>query len=120
MIKNIDDENVDIEMPKVEVIKNITDENFDAEVLDSEAPVLVYFAATWCQPCVAQKPIVETFASECLDVKVVKVDVAAAPKATKENGVRSVPTLMLFKNGKEMAIKPGLTRIEDIRSMVKN
>ena len=77
-------------------------ENFKNEVLESKQPVLVDFYADWCGPCRAVAPVVEEIATELQGkLKVVKVDVDANEKLSFEYGVQSIPTLILFENGKE-------------------
>lgn len=79
----------------------ITDSNFESEVLKSDLPVLVDFWAVWCGPCRAIAPIVEQLAGEFSGkMKVGKLDVDNNPDAAVNYGVRSIPTLLLFKNGK--------------------
>lgn len=79
----------------------VTDSNFEAEVLKSEVPVLVDFWAAWCSPCKMIGPIVEELATEYLGkVKVGKLDVDANPSISSQLGVLSIPTLILFKEGK--------------------
>jgi len=79
----------------------ITDSNFDAEVLKSPTPVLVDFWAVWCGPCKAIAPVVEEMASEYNGkLKVGKMDVDNNPDAPTRYGVRSIPTLLVFKGGK--------------------
>ena len=78
----------------------ITKENFENEVLHSEKPVLLDFWATWCGPCRMLSPIVDEVAEERTDVKVGKVNVDEQLDLAAEFGVMSIPTLLVFRNGK--------------------
>ena len=77
-----------------------TDSNFDAEVLKSDKPVLVDFWAEWCGPCRMVGPVVEELAGEYEGVaKIGKVDVDTNPQVSMQYGIRSIPSLLVFKNG---------------------
>ena len=79
----------------------LTDDNFSDEVLNAELPVLVDFWASWCGPCRMIAPIVEELSGEYEGkAKVCKLDVDAAQKTAAEFGIRSIPTLLIFKEGK--------------------
>ena len=79
----------------------LTDDNFEREVLESAAPVLVDFWAAWCGPCKMIAPIVEELSGEYEGkAKVCKLDVDSAQKTATEFGIRSIPTLLIFKEGK--------------------
>ena len=78
----------------------ITKENFETEVLKSAQPVLLDFWAAWCGPCRMLSPIVDEVAEERTDVKVGKVNVDEQPDLAAEFGVMSIPTLLVFEQGK--------------------
>ena len=79
----------------------LTDANFDAEVLQSNLPTLVDFWATWCAPCRAIAPVVEQLATDYSGkIKVGKLDIDQHQRYAQEYGVRSIPTVLVFKGGK--------------------
>ena len=81
-------------------ITDVTDATFDAEVLKSETPVLVDFWAEWCAPCRAIAPIVKELADDYGDkVKIVKVNIDESPQTPGAYGIRSIPTILAFRDG---------------------
>jgi thioredoxin 1 len=79
----------------------ITDSNFEQEVLKSDVPVLIDFWAVWCGPCKMIAPYVQEIANEYSGkIKVGKLDVDNNPQVSMQYGIRSIPTLLIFKGGK--------------------
>src|SRR5579864_6996075 len=102
----------------------ITEQTFDEEVKGSSEPVLVDFWAEWCGPCKMIAPILEEIAGEkSADFKIVKLNVDDNPTSAQKYGVMSIPTLLLFKDGKESArivgYKPKEKLLREIDSGLK-
>ena len=86
----------------------VTDSSFKEDVLDSELPVLVDFWAPWCGPCRMVAPVVEEIAEQYEGkVKVVKLNTDENPQVASQYGIRSIPTLMIFKGGQRVDMVVG-------------
>ena len=97
----------------------INDSNFKSEVTDSAIPVLVDFWAPWCGPCRTIAPTLEELAKEYDGkVKIVKINVDDSPNTAGEYGVRSIPTLILFKDGKVFDQTVGAQSKENLKQLV--
>ncbi|MBF2048931.1 MAG: thioredoxin [Leptolyngbya sp. IPPAS B-1204] len=86
----------------------VTDETFEQEVIESSVPVLVDFWAPWCGPCRMVAPVVDEIAEQYAGkVKVVKVNTDDNPSVASKYGIRSIPTLMIFKGGQRVDMVVG-------------
>ncbi|MEH1893564.1 thioredoxin [Nostoc sp. UHCC 0926] len=86
----------------------VTDSSFKQEVLDSEVPVLVDFWAPWCGPCRMVAPVVDEISEQYKgQIKVVKVNTDENPNVASQYGIRSIPTLMIFKGGQKVDMVVG-------------
>lgn len=102
-------------------ITHVSDDAFEAKVLKSSRPVLVDFWAEWCGPCKAIAPILEQIAVEYQDrLEIAKVDVEASQSTAMKYGIRSIPTLMLFKGGVVEAQHVGLLSKEQLSKLLES
>jgi len=100
--------------------KPVTDTSFDSDVLKASGPVLVDFWAEWCGPCKMIGPILEELAGEMQgQVTIAKMDLEANPMTPTKYGVRSIPTLILFKDGQPVATKVGAMPKQALQTWIK-
>ncbi|WPX98993.1 Thioredoxin [Candidatus Megaera polyxenophila] len=89
--------------------KQIKDNEFESEVLNSKLPVIIDFWAEWCGPCRMLAPILDQLSEEMAGkVKIVKMNIDENPETPSKFGVRGIPTMLLFKEGKQIATKVGV------------
>lgn len=100
-------------------ITDVTDATFEGEVLKSETPVLVDFWAEWCAPCRAIAPIVKEIADDNGDhLKVVKMNIDESPQTPGTYGIRSIPTVLVFKDGQVVSQLTGARPKGDFQQLV--
>jgi len=96
----------------------INETNFTQEVINKKGLVLVDFWAVWCGPCRILGPIIEEVGSEVKDVLIAKINVDENPVLANQFGIRSIPTVILFKDGKPVEQSVGVRSKEDFIAMI--
>ncbi|MCE9636543.1 MAG: thioredoxin [Planctomycetes bacterium] len=101
-------------------LAHVNDKNFETDVVKSPIPVLVDFYATWCGPCKSLAPILEQLAVEYQGkCKIVKLDIDEAPAVASSYGIMAVPTLILFKGGREQQKMTGFKPKPELEKAIK-
>ena len=100
--------------------KKIDSSNFKSDVLEASRPVVVDFWAEWCGPCKMIGPSLEEISDELDSVDIVKLNIDENPDIAAQFGVRSIPTLMLFKNGEPASVQVGAAAKSKLLDWIKN
>ncbi|MFA6320926.1 MAG: thioredoxin [Candidatus Omnitrophota bacterium] len=104
-----------------EEMVEVTQENFEKEVVHSDKPVLVDFWAPWCMPCKVIAPAIDKIAEEMKgEIRVMKANVDESPEIATELSILNIPTLILFRNGQELARITGVNSKEAIENKIKS
>ncbi len=103
-----------------DMVKTVTDSSFEQEVLQSSKPVLVDFWAEWCAPCRMLAPTIDAVAEQHAEnASVVKLNVDENPSTAQRYGIKGIPTLILYSEGKEFERIVGMTSKEAISRMIE-
>ena len=102
------------------MVKDINDAEFEALVTSSKKPVLVDFWAEWCGPCKQLAPIVDELAGELESVTFVKINIDNNQETPTRFGVRGIPTLILFEDGKQKAVKVGALPKSELKKWIES
>ena len=92
---------------------------FDSEVLNQRGVVIVDFYATWCGPCKMLTPVLESIDNEMENIKVVKVDIDESRRLAINYGIQSVPTIKIFKDGREVVTRVGFQPKETLENIIQ-
>ena len=102
------------------MVKHINKDEFEKEVINEEGVVVVDFFATWCGPCKMLAPVFESLGNEMDDAKFIKVDIDQSLEIAQKFNISTVPTMMIFKDGKPVESLVGFMPKEAIKSKVKS
>ena len=97
----------------------LTENNFEKEVMKHKGFIIIYHSASWCGPCKRASPVYEELSKELKNIRFAKVDVEAHPQLASSLGVMSIPTFIIFKDGKEIDRYSGFDSKEDLKSKLE-
>ena len=100
-------------------MRNINTREFNSEVLNQRGVVIVDFYATWCGPCKMLTPVLESIDNEMENIKVVKVDIDESRRLAMNYGIQSVPTIKIFKDGREVVTRVGFQPKETLENIIQ-
>ncbi|MFA5133546.1 MAG: thioredoxin [Patescibacteria group bacterium] len=98
----------------------LNSKNFNKEVMESKEPVLVDFWASWCGPCKMMAPVVEELSGEMKGIKIAKLNIEDEEQIANNFGIMSIPSFLIFKNGKVTDQASGVMPKEKLASFIKN
>jgi thioredoxin 1 len=101
-------------------VLNVTDQDFESEVLKKEGITVVDFYADWCGPCKTLAPILSDLADSKPDIQVRKVNVDDNPESASKYGIRGIPTILFFKDGKIEATKVGSQPLSELLTIIES
>ena len=102
-----------------EKVIHVTDDSFQEVVLNSDKPVLVDFWASWCGPCLALTPVIDELAEEMSEqIKICKLNVDENQKTAMQYGIKGIPTILFFKDGKVVEQSVGLVPKEHLKELI--
>ena len=99
-------------------VERVDDRSFEQKVLDSDEAVLVDFYSDWCGPCKKLTPVLDELAQETPGIRIVKVNIDRSPKSASSYNVKSIPTLILFRDGKPVARHGGLIGKDSLKDLI--
>ena len=104
---------------KDEKVQHVSDNSFEQDVIGAQVPVLVDFWAPWCGPCKRVAPILEELAQKLEGrLKVAKMNVDENPSVPSQLGIRSIPTLVVYKEGKVVDTRVGALSLNELEGLV--